>query len=166
MTTETRAQQPAPSYLPEGYSTITPMLVLSPASQAISFYTEVFGATVTSRLDTPDGSVLHAELQLAHGRLQVMDPHEQFRVVASDPTTDEAMFSLAIYVPDVDQTTELARARGALVREQPSDFEVTGDRYSSVQDPFGVRWTLMCRMTARTDEQIHQKLQDWVDAPS
>src|SRR5699024_8941017 len=69
MTTETRTEtgpeHPATNYLPEGYSTITPMLVISPASQAISFYTEVFGATVASRLDGPDGAVLHAELQLA-----------------------------------------------------------------------------------------------------
>src|SRR5699024_4250577 len=122
--TETGPEHPATNYLPEGYSTITPMLVISPASQAISFYTEVFGATVASRLDGPDGAVLHAELQLAHGRLQVMDPHEQFRVVASDPTTDEATFSLAIYVPDVDQATARAAERGARVREQPSDFEV------------------------------------------
>lgn len=148
-------------YTPEGYTTLSPMLVVSPASKAIDFYTEVFGATVTSRMDGPDGSVLHAELQLPTGRLQVMDPGEQFRAVASDPTSDDVTFSLAIYVPDVDAAVEMARNRGARVREEPADFEVTGDRFGSIQDPFGVRWTIMCRTVHRTDEQIQAALDAW-----
>lgn len=149
------------TYTPDGYTTLSPMLVVSPASEAIDLYTQVFGATVTSRMDGPDGSVLHAELQLPAGRLQVMDPGEQFHAVASDPTSDAVTFSLAIYVPDVDATVERARARGARVREEPADFEVTGDRFGSIQDPFGVRWTIMCRTEHRTDEQIQAALDAW-----
>ncbi len=149
------------NYTPDGYSTLSPMLVVSPASEAIDFYTQVFGASVTSRMDGPGGSVLHAELQLAAGRLQVMDPGDQFHAVASDPTSDDVTFSLAIYVPDVDATVELARERGARVREEPADFEVTGDRFGSIQDPFGVRWTIMCRTEHRTDQQIQAALDAW-----
>lgn len=151
-------------YRPDGYSTLTPMLVLEPAGTAIDFYQDVFGATVTSRMDGPDGTVLHAELQLPAGRLQVMSPGEQFHARASDPTTDEVVFSLAVYVPDVDATTALATERGARVREDPADFEVTGDRYASIQDPFGVRWTIMCRTEPRTDEQVQQALDEWASS--
>ena len=42
---------------------------LSPAAEAIRFYEEVFGATVVSRMDAPDGTVPHAELDLGDGRL-------------------------------------------------------------------------------------------------
>lgn len=148
-------------YLPEGYTTLTPFVVVSPAAEAIAFYQEVWGATPTSRMDGPDGSVLHAELELAQGRLQLMDPNEAFHSVANDPTSDESRFSIAIYVPDVDATVALARERGARVREEPADFEVTGDRYASLQDPFGVRWTVMCRTEHRTDEQVQQALDEW-----
>lgn len=148
-------------YLPDGYTSLTPFVVVSPASEAIDFYQEVFGARITSRMDGPDETVLHAELTLSVGRLQLMDPHEQYHAVANDPTSDESRFSVAIYVPDVDAVTELARTRGARIREEPADFAVTGDRFASIQDPFGVRWTIMTRVSKRTDEQIQSALDEW-----
>ncbi|WP_153393638.1 VOC family protein [Ornithinicoccus halotolerans] len=149
------------TYRPTGFSSVTPLLVVSPASEAIGFYQAVLDATVVTRMDGPDGSVWHCELQLEAGRLQLMDPHEQFHTVASDPASDDVSFSIAAYVPDVDAATAQARERGARVREEPADFEVTGDRFASVQDPFGVRWTLLTRTVPRTDEQIQQGLDAW-----
>lgn len=149
------------NYLPDGYATLTPFIVVSPAADALTFYEEVFGASVTSRMDGPDHTVLHAELQVGTSRLQLMDPNEAYHSVANDPSSDESRFSIAIYVPDVDATVEAARQRGARVREEPADFEVTGDRFGSIQDPFGVRWTVMCRVQERTDEQIQAALDAW-----
>lgn len=148
-------------YLPEGFTTLTPLLVLSPASRAITFYEEVLGARTTTRMDGPDGAVMHAELQLPSGRMQVMDPAEQYSTVASDPASDEASFSMAAYVPDVDATVDLAVERGARVREPAADFEVTGDRFASIQDPFGVRWTIMRRVQPRTDAEVQAALDEW-----
>src|SRR5690606_6671110 len=137
------------------------MVVVSPAAEAIDFYTEIFGARVTTRMDGPDGSVWHAELDLGAGRMQVMDPNEQFHAVAADPTRDDAQFSLALYVPDVDAVVAAARARGARVRGETADFDVTGDRFASIQDPYGVRWTLMCRVSHKSDAEIQQALDAW-----
>lgn len=149
------------NYTPDGYTTLTPLLVVSPASEALTFYQEVFGGTTTTRMDGPDGTVLHAELQVGDGRLQLMDPQEDYHAVANDPTSDDSRCSIAIYVPDVDAVTARARERGARVREEPADFDVTGDRFASIQDPFGVRWTIMCRTQHRTDEQVQQALDAW-----
>ena len=60
---------------PEGYTTLTPFLVCSPATDAIRFYEEVFGATVVSRMDGPGDTVLHAELDVGVGRLQLSYPN-------------------------------------------------------------------------------------------
>ncbi|MGC0252431.1 VOC family protein [Pseudactinotalea sp. Z1748] len=68
--------------------------------------------------------------------------------------------SLAVYVPDVDATLALARERGARVREESYDFTVTGDRFASIQDRFGVRWTIMTRVEPRTDAQVQQGLDE------
>ena len=62
---------------------------------------------------------------------------------------------------DVDATLAAARERGARVREEAADFEVTGDRFASIQDPFGVRWTIMTRVQERTDAQIQEGLDAW-----
>jgi PhnB protein len=149
------------SYRPSGYSTLTPMIAVSPAADAIDFYAAVFGATVTTRMDGPDGSVWHAELALEDGRLQVMDPNDQWHMVGQDASSDDVHYSLAIYVPDVDATLAKATERGARVREPASDFEVTGDRFASVQDPFGVRWSIMARTVETSDEQVQKNLDAW-----
>lgn len=161
MTTQTDRHRSSTPYRPEGYSTLTPLLVVSPAAEAVEFYSDVLGARVTSRMDGPDGKVWHCELELEAGRLQVMDPNEQFHAVAGDPGSDEARFSVAVYVPDVDATLARAVARGARVREEAADFEVTGDRFASVQDPYGVRWTIMTRVEPRSDEQVQRALDAW-----
>ena len=86
---------------PDGYTTLTPFLVCSPAAEAIGFYEEVFGATVVSRMDGAEGTVLHAEVHgpddgitvvLAHGwmctsavwRYQIRSLSAHYRVVTYD----------------------------------------------------------------------------------
>ena len=81
---------------PEGYTTLTPFLVCSPARDAIAFYEAVFGATVVSRMDGPDGTVMHAELDLGDGRLQLSDPNEQFGLVVPDRSSDSVSGSTAV----------------------------------------------------------------------
>ncbi|PYG01733.1 Uncharacterized conserved protein PhnB, glyoxalase superfamily [Georgenia satyanarayanai] len=149
------------THLPEGYTSLSPLVVVSPAREAVDFYRAVLGARVVTRMDGPDGSVWHCELDLGHGRMTVMDPNPQFHAVASDPGSDDASFSIAVYVPDVDSTLAAARERGARVREEAADFAVTGDRYASIQDPYGVRWTLMTRVEHRTDAEVQQGLDAW-----
>jgi PhnB protein len=148
-------------YRPDGYTALSPLVVVSPAREAIEFYVAVLGARVVSRMDGPDGSVWHCELDLGAGRMTVMDPNPQFSAVANDPSSDDASFSLAVYVPDVDATLATARELGARVREEAADFDVTGDRFASIQDPFGVRWTLMTRVAARTDDEVQANLDAW-----
>lgn len=146
---------------PEGFTSLTPLFVVSPATEAISFYEKVFGAKVTTRMEGPDGAVWHAELQMPSGRFQVMDPQEAFHTRACDPSTDDVSFSVAVYVDDVDATTQVAVEAGGTLREEADDFEVTGDRFASVRDPFGVRWTIMTRKETRTDAQVQEGLDAW-----
>src|SRR5690625_1080242 len=148
-------------YMPDGYTSLNPLVVVSPAAEAIDFYCAVLGARVVTRMDGPDGSVWHCELDLGHGRMTVLDPNPQFHTVANDPGSDDVTFSLAVYVPDVDTPLAAARERGATVREEATDFPVTGDRYASIQDPFGVRWSIMTRVEHRTDAQVQEGLDAW-----
>jgi PhnB protein len=52
------------NYIPKGYNTITPYLVIKGAAKAIEYYKNVFGAKVVVRMDGPNGLVGHAELQI------------------------------------------------------------------------------------------------------
>jgi PhnB protein len=145
---------------PEGYTTLTPFLVCSPASEAIAFYEAVLGATVVSRMDGPDGSVLHAELDLGLGRLQLSDPNDEYGLVAPARDSDEVSGSICIYVADVDAVFAAAVERGATVREKPSTF-VTGDRFASIYDPFGHRWAVMTKVEEISPEESERRLAEW-----
>ncbi len=153
------------SHIPAGFSSVTPFVAVVRAAEALDFYATVFGAVVTSRMDGPDGSVVHAEIDLGAGRLQLGDPSPDFGLTAPDLVGDDTTYSLAIYVPDVDATFRAAVERGATVREEPADF-VTGDRFASIKDPFGVRWTIMTRVEQVSDEEAQRRLDDWAESLS
>ena len=145
---------------PEGYTTLTPFLVCSPAAEAIRFYGEVFGATVVSRMDGPDGTVMHAELDFGDGRLQLGDPSPQHGLVVPDRSDDSVSGSTCIYVADVDAVFAKAVERGATVREKPDTF-VTGDRFASIYDPFGHRWAVMTKVEDISPEEADRRLAEW-----
>ena len=146
---------------PDGYTTLTPFLVCSPAAEAIRFYEEVFGATVVSRMDAPDGTVPHAELDFGTGRLQLGDPADAYGLVApTGQAEDKVSGSTCIYVADVDAVFANAVERGATVREKPATF-VTGDRFASIYDPFGHRWAVMTKVEDVSPEETERRLAEW-----
>jgi PhnB protein len=145
---------------PDGYTTLTPFLVCSPAVEALRFYEEVFGATVVSRMDGPGGAVMHAELDLGDGRLQLSDPNEAYGLVVPDRSGDSVSGSTCIYVRDVDAVFDKAVERGATVREKPATF-VTGDRFASIYDPFGHRWAVMTKVEEVSPQEAERRLAEW-----
>ncbi|MFT4109708.1 VOC family protein [Propionicimonas sp.] len=143
---------------PNGFSTLTPFLAVSPAKAALAFYCEVFGATVVGT--TEFGDVLaHAELALGDGRLQLGEPSAEYHLAAQS-TSDDACYSIALYCPDADAVVAKAVAAGATVREPASDF-VSGDRFASIRDPFGVRWSIMTRIEDLSDEESAARVAEW-----
>ena len=142
---------------PEGYTTLTPFLVCSPAAEAIGFYEEVFGATVVGRMDGPDGTVMHAELDLGDGPAAAQRPERALRPGRPGPAGDKVSGSTCIYVADVDAVFAKAVERGATVREKPTTF-VTGDRFASIYDPFGHRWAVMTRVEDVCPEEAERRL--------
>jgi PhnB protein len=124
----------------------------------MKFYCDVFGATVVGV--TEFGDVLaHAELDLGNGRLQLGEPSPDYHLAAQS-TTDDACYSIALYCPDVDALVERAVAAGAVVREPVTDF-VSGDRYGSIRDPFGVRWSIMTRVEDLPDAESARRVEEW-----
>ena len=146
---------------PHGFSSLTPFLTIPDAGRAIDFYRHVLGAEV---LDVTEmgGKVVHAELQFADGRLQFGEPNPEYHLVPP-PAGDDDCYSLGIYVPDVDAVVERAVAAGAQVREPVSDF-VSGDRFASIRDPFGVRWSVMTRVEDLSIAESARRVAEWAAA--
>ena len=96
---------------------------------------------------------------ISDGRLTLSDPMEQYGLVA--PSGEDAVSaSFAVYVSDTDTVVERAVERGATLRE-PVDTFVSGDRFGSILDPFGVRWAVMTRVEDLSAEESRRRVAAW-----
>ena len=57
---------------------------------------------------------------------------------------------------------ELVSRTGARLREPLSTF-VSGDRYASLVDPFGVRWSVMTRVEDLSPEESASRVARWAE---
>lgn len=148
---------------PRGATSLTPFLVVRDAASALDFYQQVFGARLVDRTDMPgpDGAplVAHAVLDLGDGLLQLGDAQPAYHLVLP-PDGDDDCCSLGLYCPDVDAVVDRALAAGATLREAPRNF-VSGDRFASIRDPFGVRWSVMTRVEDLSEEESARRVAEW-----
>lgn len=147
---------------PVGYTAITPFIAVDNPEEAIAFYEKVFGATTKSatKMEVEGVSmIVHAEIDFGNGYLQLGAVNPAYGLVPP-PGEGKACYSFGLYVPDVDRTFELAVAGGAVVREQPATF-VSGDRYCSIVDPCGVRWSVMTRVEDISEEESYRRVEEW-----
>ncbi|HLU63171.1 MAG TPA: VOC family protein [Protaetiibacter sp.] len=144
--------------IPHGHTSITPFIALADARGAIAFYQEVFGARLVSATEL-GGAVSHAELDFGNGRLQLGEASPDYHLVPP-PAGEDDCYSLAFYCADADAVVEAAEAAGASVREPLSTF-VSGDRFASIRDPFGVRWSIMTRVEDLSDEESERRVAEW-----
>jgi len=147
--------------VPHGRTSLTPHIVVERASAALEFYRDVLGARIADVTRFGD-AVAHAELEFPHGWLTLSDAIEGYGLVAPGGG-DAASYSLALYVADVDDVVRRAAAAGATVREPASTF-VSGDRFASILDPFGVRWSLLTRVEDLSPEESKRRVAEWAAA--
>lgn len=143
---------------PNNATSLTPFLAIPGAAGAIEFYQDIFGATVIDITEMA-GIVVHADLDFGFGLLQLGEPSPDYHLVPP-PAGEDDCYSLGLYVPDVDAVCARAEAAGATVREAPSDF-VSGDRFASIRDPFGVRWSLMSRVEDLSPAESAKRVEEW-----
>lgn len=146
---------------PRSASSITPFIAIPGALDAIGFYRDVFGARVVDVTEM-GGIVVHAVLDFGHGLLQLGEPAPDYHLVAP-PAGDDDCYSLGLYVPDVDAVVAAAEAAGATIREPIADF-VSGDRFASIRDPFGVRWSIMTRVEDLSESESARRVAEWAAA--
>ena len=138
--------------IPDGYTALTPYLIISGAAAAIEFYKEVFGASERMRMNGPDGQVGHAELLI--GGCVVMLADECPAMDARSPkTVGGSPVMLHLYVEDADAVVARAVAAGAKI-SQPVETKFYGDRGGSIADPFGHIWHIATHVEDVPPEEL------------
>jgi len=128
------------SYIPKGYNSVTPYLIVKGAAQAIDYYKKVFGATEVMRMPGPDGKIGHAELKIGDSNIMLADENPTMGLGhTSAATIGGSPISLYVYLPNVDDVVKRAATEGAKILK-PVEDQFYGDRTGFIQDPFGHLW--------------------------
>ena len=124
------------SYKPDGYTTISPYLILDGASATIEFLRNVFGAIELRRFPDPTGKVMHAEVRIDDTVVMIADGTGGWPPVPSH---------VHVYVPDVDATYRRALEAGATSVQEPVKKE-DADKRGGVKDAGGTTWWIATKV--------------------
>jgi uncharacterized glyoxalase superfamily protein PhnB len=113
-------------------ATVIPVLVYPDVREAVAWLSAAFGFTERVRI----GENHRSQLRVGDGALIVADVRGDRR----PPRQGEATHSVMVRVEDARAHCERARAHGARILMEPTDFEY-GERQYGAEDPFGHQWT-------------------------
>lgn len=143
--------------IPDGYHTLTPHITVRDAKNAIEFYKKALNAQVQHVANSPDGRVMHATLKIGDSILMLNDEFPDWGGQPA-PRGESSGTTIHIYVDNVDSLFNQAVAAGATVK-MPLMDQFWGDRYGTVLDPYGFRWSLATHVKDMSPEEM-QRAQD------
>jgi PhnB protein len=135
-------------FRPDGFTAVTPYLVVPDVKGQMDFLTRAFGATEAFKMEMPDGSISHADMV-------VFGAHVMIGQAGAHHPPVPAM--LYLYVEDCDAVHAKALAAGATL-DQPVGDQFYGDRSGSVKDANGNLWWIATHKDDLTAEQIGQRV--------
>ena len=135
--------------IPEGYSTVTPYLVVEGAANVLEFVKQAFGAEEKVRMDTPDGTIGHAEVQIGDSMVMMADAGDQNPAMPA---------MIHLYVDDCDATYERALTAGATSEREPTD-QFYGDRSAGVRDSAGNLWWIATHVEDVPQEELAKRME-------
>lgn len=135
-------------WLPKGFHTITPNIVVEDAEQSLAFLKKAFGATENYRLTLSNGKIAHCEVVLGDSILNLgtsMEGWPAHGLVAQ------------IYVENPDALFERATQAGATVIMPMTDM-FFGSREGRLADPFGNVWTIATLKEEVSHEEMQRRM--------
>jgi PhnB protein len=111
-------------YLPAGWHSLTPRLIVRDPAAAVDFVRRAFDA----------------KGELSNEGPSVMTIGDSKVMISAGPRKTTSSL-LHLYVRDADATFRRAVEAGAVVVEEPTDMPY-GDRRAMVEDPFGNLWQI------------------------
>jgi PhnB protein len=117
-------------YIPPGFRTVTPYLVVPGVARLIDFLKEAFDAEEIVRAAREDGSIAHAGARIGDSMVEMGEATGNWRPMPA---------GLHLYVKDADATYARAIKAGGVSLYDPKDMDY-GDHEGGVADPSGNHW--------------------------
>ncbi len=123
-------------YIPEGYGTVFPYIMVNDMNRFVDFLKAVFDAKELGRTVMPDGRVANCRLRIGTTSFMASAGGEGF------PPMPVMHY---VYVEDADATFAKALAHGATKIMEPANMPYE-DRQGGVIDPCGNTWWISTRL--------------------
>lgn len=124
------------SHKPEGYSTVSPYLIVTDAAATIRFLERVLDARRLHEIPDPHGRLLHAEVTIGDSVVMLADSAESWPAIPAH---------VHVYVEDVDACYERALRAGAEPVQAPVR-KADADKRGGVKDAGGTTWWISTRL--------------------
>lgn len=133
-----------------------PYLTCRDAAEAIAFYVRAFGAKAGPAMKGPDGSIMHASLELDGATIYVCDESPDHGALGPKALGGTSV-TIHLQVQNAKPVFARAAEAGCTVT-MPLALQFWGDEYGHLVDPYGHSWGVCQPVEARTPEQIHAAL--------
>lgn len=138
--------------IPDGYHTVTPILMVDEAAELIDFLKDAFGAKERSRFTDPNGKIAHAEVVIGDSIVQLSDAQGEWKPI---------QVPLLVYTTDTDAAYKRALKAGATSIREPAD-QFYGDRTGGVKDVFGNSWWIATHVEDVSPEELERRAEaEW-----
>jgi len=125
------------AHKPDGYTTVSPYLIVDGASQTIEFLKSVFDAVELRRFPDSTGKLMHAEVRIDDSVVMIADGGEGWPSVPSQ---------VHVYVSDADAIYRRALEAGAVSVQEPMQ-KGDEDKRGGVRDSGGTTWWIATRVS-------------------
>ena len=144
--------------IPDGYTSLTPYLVIKGAEKALDYYKKVFNAVEIVRMPGEGGRIMHAEVKIGNAILMLSDENPE-RGYLSPVTIGGAGASVMLYTDEVDATFKKAIDAGGKAEMPPTDM-FWGDRMGNLKDPFGHSWAIATHKEDVSPEEMGRRMKE------
>jgi PhnB protein len=121
---------------PQGYSTVSPYLIVKGAAGTMEFLKTVFGAVELRRFADEKGGIIHGEVRIGDSVVMIADGNEAWPPIGAH---------VHVYVEDVDATYRRALEAGAEPVQEPVKKE-DEDKRGGIRDAGGTTWWIATRV--------------------
>lgn len=139
---------------PQGNKLI-PTLTLKNAAKAIELYKKALGAKEEYRMEMPGSDkIMHACISIGDTKVFLSDPFPEMGCGTPSVST------FYLYLDDVDASYKTAKGAGMKEVMAPQDM-FWGDRTGSIEDEFGIRWTIATHVRDVSTEEMEEARKKW-----
>jgi len=134
-----------------------PYLTVEDPHKAIALYEKALGATKTLIINGPEGSVLHAEIDIDGSRVMLGGVWPGM----SEAPSGRSPVNFMHYVPNADEALKKAVANGMTLVSEPETM-FWGDRIAKANDGHGYEWTFAHEVEKVSEEDVNQRAAQWL----